>query len=196
VLHTKGQGGEISFFFHHHWIVAHSEEKGSTRDAEVNLEAGDGLGEEKWTRRRCGLGSEKHTWRTRERCALEEGEFGGYDCEKRTRRIRRSSGLDRHGGYGWRSEHRLVKPGRYSWSGGYGVEAAAEDHEHRLVKPGRLYERGEHEIGSTVSLNRDEMAGAEDTGWMPQWRIVSTVSLNRAEGMSAEDTTWDDQHRL
>jgi len=38
---------------------------------------------------------------------------------------------------------------------------------------------------STVSLNRDEMAGAEDTGWMPQWRIVSTVSLNRDEGRSA-----------
>jgi hypothetical protein len=26
---------------------------------------------------------------------------GGYDCEKRTRRIQRSSGLDRHGGYCW-----------------------------------------------------------------------------------------------
>ena len=49
---------------------------------------------------------------------------------------------------------------------------------------------------SAVSLNRDEMAGAEDTGWMPQWRIVSTASLNRAEGMSAVDATWDDQDRL
>ena len=49
---------------------------------------------------------------------------------------------------------------------------------------------------STVSLNRDEMAGAEDTGWMPQWRVVSTVSLNRDEGMSAEDATWENQHRL
>jgi hypothetical protein len=49
---------------------------------------------------------------------------------------------------------------------------------------------------STVSLNRDEMAGAEDTGWIPQWRIVGTVSLNRDEGMSAEDATWENQHRL
>jgi hypothetical protein len=29
---------------------------------------------------------------------------------------------------------------------------------------------------STVSLNRDEMAGAEHTWLIPQWRIVSTVS--------------------
>jgi hypothetical protein len=76
------------------------------------------------------------------------------------------------------------------------VDAAAEDREHRLIKPGRLYEHGGPEIGSTVSLNRDEMAGAEDTGWMPQWRIVSTVSLNRDEGMSAEDVAWENQHRL
>ena len=40
---------------------------------------------------------------------------------------------------------------------------------------------------STVSLNRDEMAGAEDTGWMPQWRIVSTVSLNRDDIAAAEE---------
>ena len=42
---------------------------------------------------------EKHTWRTWERCAPDAGAFGGYDCEKRTRRIPRSSGLDRHGGH-------------------------------------------------------------------------------------------------
>jgi hypothetical protein len=48
---------------------------------------------------------------------------------------------------------------------------------------------------STVSVNRDEMAAAEDTGSIPQWRIVSTVSLNRDEGMSAEDVTWENQHR-
>jgi hypothetical protein len=41
---------------------------------------------------------------------------------------------------------------------------------------------------STVSLNQDEMAGAEHMGWMPQWRIVSTISLNRDEGMGTEDT--------
>jgi hypothetical protein len=52
VLYTKGQGGEISFSFHHHWIVAHSKQEGSTRDAEVNLEVGDALG-----------GREKGTWR-------------------------------------------------------------------------------------------------------------------------------------
>jgi hypothetical protein len=49
---------------------------------------------------------------------------------------------------------------------------------------------------STISLNRDDIAGAEDTGRMPRRRIVSTVSLNRAEGMSAEDATWENQHRL
>jgi hypothetical protein len=41
---------------------------------------------------------------------------------------------------------------------------------------------------STVSLNQDKMAGAEDMGWMPQWRIVSTVSLNRDEDLDSEDT--------
>jgi hypothetical protein len=76
------------------------------------------------------------------------------------------------------------------------VDAAAEDRQHRLVKPGRLYERGGHEIGNTVSLNRDVMAGAEDTGWMPQWGIVSTVSLIQDEGISAEDATWENQHQL
>jgi hypothetical protein len=38
---------------------------------------------------------------------------------------------------------------------------------------------------STISLNWDEMAGAENPGWMPQWRIVSTVSLNRDERQSS-----------
>ena len=38
---------------------------------------------------------------------------------------------------------------------------------------------------STVSLNRDEMPGAENTGWMPQWVIVSAISLNQDEGQSA-----------
>ena len=47
---------------------------------------------------------------------------------------------------------------------------------------------------STVSLNRDEMAGAEDTGSMPQWRIVSTVSLNRDERMGGR--TQDREYRL
>jgi hypothetical protein len=41
---------------------------------------------------------------------------------------------------------------------------------------------------STVSLHRDEMAGAEDTGWIPHWRIVITVSLNRDEDFDTEDT--------
>ena len=98
MLHTNGQGGEISFLFHHHQQEAHIEDRGSTQDTEVNLEAGDPHGGAKWTRRRRGLGSEKHTWKTRERYALDEPAFGGYDCEKRTLRIRRSSGLDRYGG--------------------------------------------------------------------------------------------------
>ena len=74
--------------------------------------------EETWTRER-EAHLEKHAWKTWERCALDEGAFGGYDCEKRTRRIRRSSGLDTHGGHG---------------------------------------------KVSTVSLNRDESMGTEDTG--------------------------------
>ena len=41
---------------------------------------------------------------------------------------------------------------------------------------------------STVSLNQDDIAGADDTKWMPQWRIVSTVSSNRDEDMDSEDT--------
>jgi hypothetical protein len=49
VLHTQGLGGEISLFFHHHSIIAYSEEKGSTRDAEANLEVGDAPAGEKWT---------------------------------------------------------------------------------------------------------------------------------------------------
>jgi len=78
VLHTKGQGREISFFCHHHWQAAHLEERGSTQNTEVNLETGDALGGAKWTRRRRGLRREKHTWRARERCAHDEGAFGGY----------------------------------------------------------------------------------------------------------------------
>ena len=80
-------------FFHHHWIVAHSEENGSTRDVEMNLEAGDALGGEKWTWRRevdseetWTAGREKYTWRTRVRSALDEGALGGY--RKRSWRIR------------------------------------------------------------------------------------------------------------
>jgi hypothetical protein len=97
VLHTQGKGGEISFFCHHHWQETHIEERDSTQDTEVNLEAGDALGGAKWTQRRRRLGSEKHTWTTRVRCALDEGAFGGYDCEKLTWRIRRLSGVDRYG---------------------------------------------------------------------------------------------------
>jgi len=47
-------------------------------------------------------------------------------------------------------EYGLVKPGRDSWSGGYGVAAAAEDCEHRLVKPGRRYERGGRNLGKSA----------------------------------------------
>ena len=44
------------------------------------------------------------------------------------------------------------------------MDAAAEDREHRLVKPGQLYGCGGHEIVGTVSLNRNEGMGTEDTG--------------------------------
>jgi hypothetical protein len=52
VCFTQRAREEKFHFFHHHWIVAHSEEKGSTRDAEVNLEAGYTLRGEMWTWRR------------------------------------------------------------------------------------------------------------------------------------------------
>jgi hypothetical protein len=60
--------------------------------------------------------------------------------------------------------------------GGYGGQADLTGTEDKAAKL------------STVSLIRDEMAVAEDTGWMPQWRIVSTVSLNRDEDLDLEDT--------
>ena len=108
-----------------------------------------------------GRGSDAHLTRVHLEDTTARSAPGGY---------RGQAGLtgteDTAGG-----EHRLVKPGRYSWSGGYGVHAAAEDREHRLVKPGRGFGLGEH-------------------------RILSTVSLNRDEGMSAEDATWENQHRL
>jgi len=59
----------------------HLEERGSTQDTEVILEAGDALGGAKWTWRRPGLRSEKHTWRTGERCPLDKGGFGGYTAK-------------------------------------------------------------------------------------------------------------------
>jgi hypothetical protein len=68
------------------------------------------------------------------------------------------------------------------------IAAAEENCEHRLVKPGQRYGHGGHRIVSNVSFNRDKMAEAEDTGWMPQWRIVSTISLNRDEDLDSEDT--------
>jgi hypothetical protein len=48
----RAREGKFHFLCHHHWIVAHAKEKGSSRDAEVNLKAGDALRAEKWTWRR------------------------------------------------------------------------------------------------------------------------------------------------
>jgi hypothetical protein len=59
-------------------------------------------------------------------------------------------------------EHRLLKPGRDGWSGGYGVDAAVEYREHRLVKPGRGFQLGGRRIVSTVSLNRAEDMSVEE----------------------------------
>jgi len=44
---------------------------------------------------------------------------------------------------------------------------------------------------STLSLNQEDMAGAENTGWIPQRRNVSSSSFNLDEGMSAEDPQWE-----
>jgi hypothetical protein len=100
VLHTKGQGGEISFLFHHHRQEAHIEDTGSIQDTEVNLDAGDAQGGAKWTQRRRGLRGvvdleERSTlgghWSDGHLTGVHlEGTgsvHGGYDCEKRTRRI-------------------------------------------------------------------------------------------------------------
>jgi hypothetical protein len=108
-------------FFHNHWIAAQWEEKSSTWDTEVNLEAGDALRGDKWTWRRevgweerCGLGGDVDS---EERSALgrhrSDGHLmrlhlegigrahGGHDCEKRARKIQRSCRLDRHQWYSW-----------------------------------------------------------------------------------------------
>ncbi|KAF8532648.1 hypothetical protein BDD12DRAFT_556194 [Trichophaea hybrida] len=52
----------------------------------------------------------------------------------------------------WRIEHRLVEPGRYGWSWA------------RLERGTAGSEEGRGRVVSTVSLNRADMAGAEDTG--------------------------------
>jgi hypothetical protein len=52
----------------------------------MHQEERSGLGGEMWTRRRCGRGTEKHTWRTQEHCALDKGAFGEY--RKSSSRIR------------------------------------------------------------------------------------------------------------
>jgi hypothetical protein len=84
--------------------------------------------------------------------------------------------------------------------------------EHRLIKLGRRYGHGGDGIVSTVSLNRDVMAGAEHPGCMPQWRIrhrlvipgrryerggcdlgASAVTVN---GTISTDCKRDNQHRV
>ncbi|KAF8242217.1 hypothetical protein K440DRAFT_134374 [Wilcoxina mikolae CBS 423.85] len=62
--------------------------------------------------------------------------------------------------------------------------------EHHLVKPGRWQEqsiqlRRRAEL-STVSLNRDDMAGTEHT--VAEEQRLSTVSLNRDDTDGAEGT--------
>jgi len=130
VLRTKGKGGEISFFCHHHWQEAHIEERGAlraqselggggcTRRREVDLEERSGLRVEVDSEERRtlgGHGSDAHL--TRVHLKDTGSAHAGYDGEKHTRRIQRSSRLDRHLGYCW-CEHRLVRPGRYSGCGG------------------------------------------------------------------------------
>jgi len=134
-------------FFHHHWIVAHSEEKGSTRDAEVDLEERSGLGGDvDWEERSTlgGHGSDAHLTRvhledTTARSAPrgyggQEDMTGTEDMAGRVSTV--SLNRDNIAAAEENCEHRLVKPGLYSWSGRYGVDAAAEDREHRLVTPG------------------------------------------------------------
>jgi len=91
------------------------------------------------------------------------------------------------GGYGGQAD----LTGTEDWTGRVSTvllnrddNAAEEENcQHFPLKPGRWYGHGGHGIVSTVSLNRDEMPRAEDSGWMPQWRIVSTVSLTRDEDL-------------
>jgi hypothetical protein len=51
----------------------------------------------KWTGRRRVLRSEKHTWKTWNQCALDNGALGRYVCAKCTEMIQKSSRLNRHG---------------------------------------------------------------------------------------------------
>jgi len=86
-------------------------------------------------------------------------------------------------------------PGTYRGQAGLtGTEDTAGG-EHRLVKLGRRYGHGGHGIVSTISLNRDDIAAAEENcehhlvkPGRNRWRIVSTVLLNRDAGMGTEDT--------
>jgi len=71
VLHTKDQGGEISFFLSPPLASSALRGERQNSDTEVNLEAGDALGGAKWTRRsevdsqeRSGLGGAKWTRRS------------------------------------------------------------------------------------------------------------------------------------
>jgi hypothetical protein len=98
VLHTKGLGGEIAlFFWNHHWIVAHAEEKGSTRDAEMTLESGDAhRGDMDSEERSTDGGHRSNANFTGVHLEGTGNAHAGYNCEERTRRIQRSSTLDRH----------------------------------------------------------------------------------------------------
>ena len=99
MLHTKGQGGEISFFS----PLLDSSTLGGERQ---HSGRGGELGGGGWTRRRevdseerstlGGHGSDAHL--TRVHLEGTGSAHGGYDWEKRTRRIQRSSGFDRHRG--------------------------------------------------------------------------------------------------
>ena len=41
---------------------------------------------------------------------------------------------------------------------------------------------------STISIIRDDIPEAQERGWMPRWRIMSTISLDRDDCMGAQDT--------
>jgi hypothetical protein len=101
---------KFNFVCHHHRHEAHIESSASTQDTEIHLEPGDAREGARSTQRRCGLGSQKHTWTVWEQCAVDEGAFGGYDCKKHTRRIRRSSIPHSYRAKCWKSTHCLIKP--------------------------------------------------------------------------------------
>jgi len=130
VLHTKGQGVEISFFSPPLDSSALGGERqhsgrggelgggGCTRNTDVDLEERSGLGGDVDSEERRTLGGHgSDAQLTRVHLEGTGSAHGGYDCEKRTRRI-------------WTRRKQDLEP--------------------RLIEPGQTYERGGRDLGESA----------------------------------------------